>query len=81
MDIEKLRFELCQMIMQADDMQLKDLNALITDYFDSQKDEEWDTMPQFLKDRINESLRQADAGLGTPLNEVLERIRAKHGLY
>ncbi|MBD1364955.1 hypothetical protein IDJ77_14125 [Mucilaginibacter sp. ZT4R22] len=83
MDADRLRIELFHIIRQANDDQLRDLNVLITDYFNLNKNnaEEWDTMPQFLKDRINEGLRQAEAGLGKPLYKVMEDIRTKYGLY
>src|SRR5579872_2883474 len=40
--------------------------------------EEWDTLSEFQKNRINESLAQAEGGLGEPAEEVIERLRKKY---
>jgi len=42
--------------------------------------EEWDTLSEYQKSRINESLAQAEAGLGEPAEEVINRLRKKYGL-
>jgi len=42
--------------------------------------EERDTIPEYLRNRINESIAQAEAGLGTSATEVIKRLREKYGL-
>ncbi|MBS1532802.1 MAG: hypothetical protein JSU01_21040 [Bacteroidetes bacterium] len=42
--------------------------------------EEWDTLPEDLKARINEGLAQAEAGLGMPASEFINKMREKYGL-
>lgn len=81
MDADNLRFELFHKILQANERQLKELNKMVTDYLISEDgDEEWDSLPEFQKQQLNASMAQADAGLGTPVNEVMDNIRKKYGL-
>ncbi|TFF37964.1 hypothetical protein [Mucilaginibacter psychrotolerans] len=82
MDADILRFEIFHKIEQANHQQLKELNKLITDYLCNQdsNDDEWDSLPEFQKQQLKASMAQADAGLGTPINEVMDNIRTKHGL-
>ena len=42
--------------------------------------EEWDTLSEYQKNRINESLAQAEAGLGIHAEEIIKRLREKYGL-
>ncbi len=42
--------------------------------------EEWDELPDKLKDAINEGLEQAEAGQGIPASEFFKKIRKKYGL-
>jgi len=76
-----LKVDLHDKIDHADFDQLKELYGLITNYFNSnQAVDEWDMLPAHQQKLIDKGLEQADAGLGTPLNEVNKRLREKLGL-
>ena len=81
MDEAILKIDLHNKIEHADDVQLKELYGLITNYFNgNDAGEEWDTLPDIQKKMISKGLEQADAGLGTPLKDVNKRMRQKYGL-
>jgi hypothetical protein len=42
--------------------------------------EEWDLLTEYQKAHILKGLAEADAGLGTPAKEVIERVREKYRL-
>jgi len=81
MEEEALKIDLLEKIEHADTVQLKELYGLVINYFNStQSDEEDDSLSESQKKILYKSLEQADAGLGTPLKQVNERLRAKYGL-
>jgi hypothetical protein len=81
MENTALKIDLHEKIEHADKNQLKELYGLIINYFNSSESvEEWDLLPESQKKILNKSLEQADAGLGTPLKEVNQKLRAKYGL-
>ena len=81
MEEEALKIDLLDKIEHADTAQLKELYGLVINYFNStQSDEEDDSLSESQKKILYKSLEQADAGLGTPLRQVNERLRAKYGL-
>jgi hypothetical protein len=81
MEEATLKLELYDKIEHADIKQLKEIYGLIIDYFDGQEPlGEWDSLPEYQKERIEESIRQADAGLGTPARDIIQRTREKYGL-
>jgi hypothetical protein len=49
-------------------------------YVSNMATEEWDTLSEYQKNRINESLDQAEAGLGEPASAFIKRMREKYGL-
>jgi hypothetical protein len=81
MEVDALKIDLLDKIEHADTGQLKELYGLVINYFNStQSDEEGDSLSDSQKKILYKSLEQADAGLGTPLRKVNERLRAKYGL-
>ena len=76
-----IKEDLIDKIEHADSTQLKEIYGLLTNYFNGQDtEEEWDLLPEYQKERILESLAQAEAGLGTPVAEVVKNIRNKYHL-
>ena len=76
-----LKTDLHDKIAHADIDQLKGIYGLITNYLNGYEEpEEWDSMPELHKNLINKGLEQADAGLGTPLKTVNQKMRQKYGL-
>lgn len=76
-----LKVDLHNKIEHADSTQLKEIYGLITNYFAGQDiDDNWDSLPEYRKEHILESLVQADAGLGTPARDVIRKAREKYGL-
>ena len=77
----EIKLDLHDKIEHANFEQLKELYGLITNYFNSrQSDEEWESLSTAQKKKIIHGLEQADAGLGTPLKEVIKGAREKYGL-
>lgn len=75
-----LKEDLIDKIEHADSKQLREIYGLLTNYFNGQETEEWDLLPEYQKKRILEGLAEAEAGLGTPAEEVIKNIRSKYGL-
>ena len=77
-----LKIDLHDKIEHADLKQLKEIYGLITNYINSKNDivEGWDLLPEYQKEQILKGLEEADAGLGTPAKEVIQRAREKYGL-
>jgi hypothetical protein len=82
MEEATIKLELHEKIEQADIEQLREINGLLTNYFNSKYDptEGWDSIPDHHKEHILEGLAQAEAGLGIPAKEVIARTRKKYGL-
>jgi len=82
MEAAELKIELIDKIEHADFNQLREISGLLINYFNSKYDptEGWDSLSEHQKKRITESIAQADAGLGTPVKEVLRKTRAKYNL-
>jgi hypothetical protein len=81
MEQEALKIDLHDKIEHADLKQLREIYGLIFNYFNCQDStEEWDLLPEYQKKQIMISLEQADAGLGTPAKEIIQRSREKYGL-
>ena len=81
METATLKTDLLDKIEHADDEQIMKLYGLVTNYLNSQLEiEEWDTMPDYLKERLTESMKQADAGLVRPVSDMLKSTSEKYGL-
>jgi len=81
MEAAEIKLDLHDKIEHADAEQLKELYGLVVNYFNGTEPlEDWDTLSESEKKRINQSLEQADAGLGTPAKEVVKKIREQYGL-
>jgi len=81
METASLKNDLLDKIEHADDEQIMKLYGLVTNYLNSQVElEEWDLMPDYQKERITESIKQADAGLVRPVSEMLKSTKEKYGL-
>jgi len=53
---------------------------LLTNHFNNKSFDNWDSMPEPLKQKIDKSIEQANSGLGTPAKEAIKRVREKYGL-
>lgn len=52
---------------------------LINNYFNGTV-EEWNMLPECQKQQILKGIEEADAGLGIPAKEVIQKARQKYGL-
>ncbi|AMR31328.1 hypothetical protein A0256_07765 [Mucilaginibacter sp. PAMC 26640] len=83
MEMEEIamKADLFDKISHLEGEQLQQLYGLVLNYLNGQEDEtDWDKLPEYQKERITESLKQADEGLGRPLDIVLKDLRQKYGL-
>lgn len=81
MKAAEIKLDLYDKIEHADFEQLKELYGLITNYFNGTKAvEDWELLSESQKKKINQSLEQADAGLGTPAKEAIKKVREQYGL-
>ena len=81
METAELKTELLDKIEHADEVQIKELYGLFINYLNGNETiEEWDTLSVLQQNRIEESLRQADAGLAIPASEAIRKAKAKYGL-
>jgi hypothetical protein len=81
MEEATLKLELHEKIEHADIEQLHEIYGLLTNYFNSNDTTgDWDTLSDYRKERIHKSIEQANAGLGTPAQDVIQRMREKYGL-
>jgi len=82
MEAAELKIELIDKIEHADFNQLREISGLLINYFNSKYDptEGWDSLPEYQQRQILIGLEQADAGLGTPFNEVTQQLREKYKL-
>ena len=80
MDIQAEKLNLIKWITELDDPAvIKQLIAL-KNQLQGDSTEEWDLLPEYQKQYILKGLEEADAGLGTPAKEVIQRSRDKFGL-
>jgi hypothetical protein len=76
-----LKIELIDIIENASFKQLQEIYGLLLNYFNSQDTVgEWDSLPEYRKVRMLESIDQANAGFYIPAKEVTEKMRKKYGL-
>ena len=81
MNVDAIKIDLLDKIEHADSNQLKELYGLIINYFNgNDSTEEWDSLPEIQKNLILKGLDQANAGMGTPVKDVTQRLRNKYGL-
>lgn len=81
MSTAELKNELHEKIDHADDTQVKQLYGLMLNYFNGLDDtEEWDSLSKYQQEQINIGLAQAEAGLGSPVEEAMKGVREKYGL-
>jgi len=81
MEVAALKVDLHEKIEHADAEQLQEIYGLLTNYFNgSDSSEEWDSLSETQTYKTDQSLEQADAGLGESLIDINKRIRAKYGL-
>ena len=81
METAELKTELLDKIEHADEVQIKELYGLFINYLNGNETiEEWGTLSVLQRNRIEESLKQADAGLGIPASEAIRKAKAKYGL-
>jgi len=81
MEAEVMRHDLQDKIAHADQRQLKEIYGLVTNYLNGHDDErEWQSLSEPMKAKLAESIKQADAGLGREMGEVLNDMRKKFGL-
>ena len=75
-----MKKELHKLIDDADDRQIKEIYGLMLNYFNENEEGGWDSLSPYRQERITESIKQADAGLGRPFDEVTRELREKYGL-
>lgn len=81
MKTAEIRTDLLKKIDGLNASQLKEVYGLVQNYFSRDVDvEEWDLLTPAQKTKINKGIEQANANLGSPLADVMLRIRSKHGL-
>lgn len=81
MEEAMLKIDLIDKIEHADNKQLKEIYGLIINYFNGQEEDGgWDSLSEIQQKLIMKSIEQADAGLVTPVEEVVKRSREKYGL-
>ena len=81
MEEAALKLELHEMIDHAENYQLAEIYELLSDYFKDQEHiGDWDTLSENQKAHILKGLEEAEAGLGTPAKDVIQRVREKYGL-
>jgi len=81
MEATEIKLDLHDKIEHADAEQLKELYGLVINYFNgTEPAEDWDALSESQKKRINKSLEQADAGLGTSAKDAIKKIRDQYGL-
>jgi hypothetical protein len=82
MNVAELRTDLHDKIDHADSSQIKEIYGLLINYFNGQysPEKEWESLPEYQQNRILKSLKQADAGLGKPAEDVIKNARSKYGL-
>ena len=81
MDEIAIKNDLIDKINLATDRQIEELYGLVLNYFNEDSEiDSWDKLPVHVQRQITESIEQAEAGLGTPVNEVIKRTREKYRL-
>ncbi|MFD2873411.1 hypothetical protein ACFS5N_13080 [Mucilaginibacter ximonensis] len=75
-----IKTELLDRIEHADDKQIREIYGLMLNYFNENEEKGWDTLSPYHKDRITQSIKQAEAGLGVSAKDVLKQAREKYGL-
>jgi hypothetical protein len=76
-----LKEDLIDKIKHADNDQVRDIYGLVTNYFNEQgAEDEWESLSEYHKERIMKSIAEADAGLGIPVKDVIDRVNKKYGL-
>jgi len=76
-----IKNDLIDKINHATDRQIEELYGLVLNYFNEDSEiDSWDKLPVHVQRQITESIEQAEAGLGTPVNEVIKRTREKYRL-
>src|SRR5262245_48274551 len=81
MNVAEIKTDLHEKIEHADSKQVKEIYGLVLNYLNGQESEDvWDTLSEYQKDRITKSLKQAEEGLGTSVEEAVKNIRDKYRL-
>jgi hypothetical protein len=81
MGTAELKIDLHTKIDHADNLQLKELYGLVTNYLNSNTDvEDWHELSQVQQKALLKGIEEADAGLGNPLIKINERLRNKYGI-
>lgn len=81
MEEAAIKTELHEIIDHADSEQLKKMYGLLTNYSNFQVDfDEWNSIPESRKARIEQSIQQANEGLGRPAQGIIRESREKYGL-
>ncbi|HEY2583122.1 MAG TPA: hypothetical protein VGI43_15025 [Mucilaginibacter sp.] len=76
-----IKTELHDKIDHADPNQLKEIYGLLVNYFNGQETEEgWDSLSDYQKEKIQKSIDQGNAGLVTPVKEVIKMGRERYKL-
>jgi len=80
MNTAEIKSDLHQKIEGLNPRQLNEVFGLFQNYLNGTEDsEQWEKLGP-LQQKIEESIKQADAGKTRPLNEVTSRLRKKYNL-
>jgi hypothetical protein len=76
-----IKTELHERIDHADGEQLKEIYGLLTNYFNGKQTlSEWDAISPVRKERLEQSIRQAEEGLFRPARDIILETREKYRL-
>ena len=76
-----IRSDLLHKIEGLNAQQLKQFYGLIQNYLNGiESTEEWHSLTNLQKEKIETGIRQANEGMTRPVAKVTERLRRKHGL-
>jgi hypothetical protein len=81
MDIQAEKLNLIKWIAELNDPAIiKQLFVLQHQILQKDSTGDWDLLPEYQKQHIFKGIEEADAGLGTPAKEVIQRVRKKYRL-
>ncbi len=82
MKTAELKLELFRKLDQLSLHELNDVYGLFTNYINAHDDiNQWESLTNEQKKKIELGLEQADKGLIKPVNIVTKRLKKKYGIY
>ena len=71
MDVQTEKIELVRGLLDTDD---ESLLQEVKDVLENHEKDFWNELPQYVKDGVERSLKQAEQGLVTPHSEVMKKF-------